>query len=161
MSIPYGQFVGMPVQQPLNNGYERWQLVHLDCPRPGEHAVLGESVAFLPLNQLIEAADEHWAACHQTGRLPRIPDGKYHFRREPPKFIRMPAFGSEWFLMGMSGDLPLGAEVEVARFSDPDKSRVLITEEVAERVVKHRANSYLGPGETRFVLVRFEPLVEQ
>jgi hypothetical protein len=161
MSVPYGQFFGMPVWRQDAIGIERWQLVHGDCPRKGETAVLGESIGYMPLNQLIEAAEEHWAALHETGRLPRIPDGKYHFRREPPRFIRMPAFGSGWFLMGMSGDLPLGEEVEITRFSDLDTSRVLITEEVAERVVKHRANSYLGPGETRFVLVRFEPVVDE
>lgn len=161
MSVPYGQFVGMPVHRPGSDGYERWQLVHADCPRKGEVAVLGESIAYLPLSQLVEAADEHWAACHATGRLPRIPDGRHRFRREPPKFVRIPSFGSDWFVLGMAEDLPVGAQVEIARYTEPDKQLVFISEEVAERVVKHRADSYDGPGETRFVLVRFEPVVDE
>lgn len=161
MNVPYGQFIGWPVQRQDGPGIERWELVHVDCPRKNEVAVLGESIGYLPLNQLIEAADEHWAACHETGRLPLIPTGKYRFRREPPRFTRMPDFGSGWFLLGMAEDLPVGAQVEVSRYTEADTQRVFVSEEVAERVVKHREDSYDGPGETRFVLVRFEPVVEE
>lgn len=161
MKVPYGEFIGQPVSLPYDNGYERWQLVHQDCPRKGEQAVLGESVAFFPLNQLTEVADRHWAECHQQTPLPLIPHGKFRFRREPPRFVRMPTFSSEWLLLGMAQDLVPGQEATVTKFSDAQEERVLIVEELAERVVQHRASSYLGEGETRFVLVRFEPLVEE
>lgn len=160
MKVPYGEFIGEPVRR----GNERisWQLVHVDCPRKGERAVLGKSVVgYLPLNQLIEAADQHWADCHQKLPLPLIPHGKFRFRREPPRFVRIPTLSTEWLLLGMSTDLVPGKEATVTKFSDAQEERVLVTEELAERVVKHRADSYQGEGTTRFVVVRFEPLVEE
>lgn len=159
MKVPYGEFVGQPVRR--GNERTRWQLVHQDCPRKGEQAVIGDSVGYLPLNQLIEAADVHWADCHQKAPLPLIPHGKFRFRREPPRFVRMPSFSSEWLLLGMAQDLVVGQEATVTKFSDASEERVLIIEELAERVVQHRADSYEGEGKTRFVLVRFEPLVEE
>ena len=69
MKVPYSEFFGMPVWRKDAIGIERWQLVHGDCPRKNEVAVLGESMGYMPLGQLIEAADAHWAACHDTGQV--------------------------------------------------------------------------------------------
>ncbi len=89
--------------------------------------------------------------------LPEIPNSTGRiFRREPPRFARCREFSPGWLVLGMAEDVIPGKQAQVRVNGKEELTTVAVVELIAERIVKHRKGSQT----TRFVLAKFEPVVQ-